>query len=141
MQLSLGQAEVGRGGVVAAEEAEVPEPAVRAEKERIVARVEALLERIAFGFGDPARRDCRVDAVAERFLQCVAELARRDAELLRSVVDDRLVLLPWGGVGGGDRNAASGRREQRRGESEHELVVSCHAPSVAVGPKNPLRGT
>ena len=106
-QLILGDSEIARRGVEAVE-VEVTELATRSGEEREVPRVDALLQRVAFGPRDPARCNRSIDAIAKRLLQCVTELARGDSELLRGVVQDRLVLLGRSGVGGGDRNAAAG---------------------------------
>src|SRR5438552_18895712 len=75
-KLRLGQAEVTRRGGEVSEEAEVPEPRAEASEEGEVAGVETLLEGVSFRLRQPARGNGRVDAVGQRLLQRVAQLAR-----------------------------------------------------------------
>ena len=65
---------------------------MEATKHGEVARLDPLLHGVALRLRDAPCRDRCVDAVGERRLQRVAELRRRDPELLRGVVDDRLAL-------------------------------------------------
>src|SRR5436853_556766 len=74
-----------------------------AGEERHVARFDPLLDLIGLRLRQPAGRRGCVDAVFERLLQRRTQVVRLNAELLRRVVDDRLVLLLR-------------RREMRRGE-------------------------
>src|SRR6266511_1301538 len=85
--------EVRRGCIQVAKEADVAEPVVKPPEDREVLGLDALLEGIAFSLGQTPGGYGLVDAVAERLLQRAAELARRDAELFGSVVDDRLAFL------------------------------------------------
>src|SRR4051794_17884664 len=85
-------------------------------QKRVVVRCDALLERVTFGLRDPPGSDGRIDAVAKGLLQRVAQLARRNSQLLRCVVDDGLALAARRTVlGRGNRDAASRRSKHGHG--------------------------
>ena len=69
------------------------EAEARPAEQRHVAGLDPLLELVALGLRQPARRDGLVDTILERLLQRGAERARLDAQLLGSVVQHCLVLL------------------------------------------------
>ena len=107
----------------------IAEPRPWAEpEEREVAGADPLLEPRALLLRKRAVLDRGVDAVLQRLLERVAQLARPDAELLGRVVDDRLTLLL--------RRERLRRGDPRTGDNGHEdgdsasdeQVVPLHRP-------------
>ena len=135
VQLRLGQAEVVRGRVEAAEE--VVAPAVHSAAgadpdEREVAGAEPLLQLLALRLGETARIDRGVDAVGERLFERRLHLRLGNPELLRHVGDDRVTFLGRGHPIGGERCAAADRRgEEGRSACELQLLLHAVAPSGA----------
>ena len=98
-QLISGQSEIGRCGVQPGELTHVPgssivavEPAEAAEEERRISGLDPRFELRALFLGEPAGSDRLLNAVLQALLERFLERARLDAELRRSVVDDRLAL-------------------------------------------------
>src|SRR5439155_20853613 len=113
----IGQPEVARRTVQAGERAEVAEAVMEPDAEqREIAGLNPLLQLVAFRLRQATCCDRGVDPIRKRLLECIAELARRDAELGRSVVDDRLALLARRvALGGRDRDAGPGGCPKGRG--------------------------
>src|SRR6478609_7429544 len=113
-----------------------------AEEQWRVSRRDPRLERLALSLREAAVRDSRVDAILERLRQCRAKLRRLDAELLRSVVDDRLALLFGGRQPAGRERAAGADEEEAGRDADHELAcrIHVHARSESNSPKSGIRG-
>jgi hypothetical protein len=74
----------------------VARPAAVAEHrpdERVVARLDSLLQLVGLRLCDSARGERRIDPLQQRLLERVAQFVRLDAELGGGVVDHRLALL------------------------------------------------
>src|SRR5205085_4178414 len=98
------------------------------------ARLDALLELVALRLRQLPGRDRGVDPVLERLLQRRAERARRDAELLRRVVHDRLAVARRAEAVGRDRGSAAGdRRRGRHTGADLQLELPVHLVSLRWG--------
>ena len=119
------------------------EAAMKAAEEWKVARRDALLERVTFCLRDSPRGDRRVDAVAEGRLQRVAQLARRDSQLLCCVVYDRLALVTRRtGLGCGHRNAASRCSQYGCGaDGDLRFSIEFHEPREPARSKSMVRSS
>src|SRR5437773_10278380 len=114
-ELRFRDADVSRRSAQAAEQPVVAEAMAKPAQKRKVTRRNALLERVTFSLGNSPRCNRCIDAVAEGLLQRVAQLARRDSQLLRCVVYDSLALLARRtGLGCGDCHAGSGCSQHGR---------------------------
>ena len=83
--------------------------------ERVVARLDPLLQLVGLRLCDPAYGERRVDPLHQRLLERVAQLVRLDAELGGGVVDHRFVLLlRVDEVRRRDRGSAARDGERRR---------------------------
>ena len=63
------------------------------EEQRIVVRVDSLLQLLRLLLGQPTVAESLVDTILQRLLQRIGQLRRLDAELRSGIVDDRLALL------------------------------------------------
>ena len=85
-----GQAKLEVEAVRPGREAREPE----SQRQVARARVDSLLERVPLGLGQEPGGDRIVDPVLQGPLERIAQLGRRDAELLGGIVDDSLALRP-----------------------------------------------
>src|SRR5205085_2601990 len=117
-----GEAAVEAEVVVAVADAvhEVGDPLLQAGEDLLLLRL-----------GEPPGGDGGVDPVLERLLQRRAERARRDAELLRRVVHDRLAVARRAEAVGRERGAAAGdRRGGRHTGADLQLELPVHLVSL-----------
>src|SRR5712691_922401 len=140
-ELRFRDADVAGRSLEATEELVVAEAGMEpAEKPESVRR-DALLDGITFGLRDAPRGDCRIDAVAERLLERVAQFAGRDSESLRGIVDNCLALRARRTVlRARDRRSGACGGEQGYGADNYlGLSVQFHERRQPVRSKSTLR--
>src|SRR5262249_51216028 len=135
-ELALGEVEVRRRVVEARAEQHVtagpvteaePEPAPAAEAEaeqRVVARLDAPLQRAALLLREPARLHRGGGRVWDRLLERVRERVRLPSELARRVLDDRLTALVGRQELRGCERAARSDARERSDTGRRELPVA-----------------
>src|SRR6478735_711031 len=112
-----------------------PIGAAMSEEQRVLVRIDPLLELRGLFLGQRPGVDGLVDAVLEGLLERVRERLRLDAELGRGVVDDRLALLArWQHPRSSDRSSRAEPDDERCDRSaagdERDLPASVHASHV-----------
>ena len=108
-----------------------PAVSAAAEEQRVVVRVDSLLQLVSLLLRETAIVESLVDAILQRLLQRIRQLRRLDAELRGGVVDDGLALLVGredAGRGDRARRSESGDEERNAGGTgcERQLLASGH---------------